>query len=336
MAEKESNKNFQDRHGEYIPSIIIFLISLLSYPALMLLAGRSIYDTNFLSGLLFSPQLCMIFIIIAFVLTITFHFTGKKKLSDITYTVQVCAAGYFLMEIFYMFIHFTLPLPESSSWISAWIFNFNIYLFHRSHQYIALAFIIFILYRKGRTGTTLYKGNINFRSNFLGPEKIRSWKEIAIWLTELLIGFSILFLILRIKTGGVVFTELKNSIYTLLFIPLFLGALNHSFIEELLFRGIFLSRFKELMTEKKANYLQAILFGLFHTQFYDIISAMTAGGEAGKILIAVLIQIAILAVYTFVGWILGRSALETKGIAISTSIHTSIVIATYISKGLIY
>ncbi len=333
--EKVLKKEFYRK--EFMSSLIIFLASLACYFIVMKCSGRNIRDLDFSSGLLFSPALCVIFITISFLMSLLFYLIKKENLLGIIYTIQVCAAGYFIMEILYQYFHFTIPVPQNPPWLSAWVFNFNTYLFHRAHQYIAMAFIIILLYHNSekREGTTLKAGNINITSDFLGPKKILSWKLIALRLAGMFMFFSVIFLILKLKLGKLDMNEIKNSIYMFMFIPLFLGAVNHSFIEELLFRGIFLSRFKSLMDEKYANYLQAILFGLFHSQFLAIFSSPVTG-NGGGMGIAILIQLFILIIYTFLGWILGRSALETGGMGTSTFIHASIVVSIYLSKGFIY
>ena len=268
-------------------------------------------------------------------LIIFFNLIGLKNAGSIIYSLQVCAAGYFVMELFYKFIHFTVAVPENPEWFARWITNFNLYLFHRSHQYIAIIVILLLLYRNSieRAGTTLRVGNIEYISHFLGPKKPLSWKLIALRLSSMFFGFSALFLFLKCRTGTVSLQETFNNLYMI--VPLFLGALNHSFIEELLFRGIFLSYFSRVMNEKYGNFLQALLFGLFHSQFIAIFNSLFLG-DTGGFIGALIVQMFILTVYTFLGWIFGRSALETRGIGISTFIHTSIVMSIYLSKGFIY
>lgn len=198
-----------------------------------------------------------------------------------------------------------------------------------------MIFIIIVFYiREGsREGTTLHFGNINVISNFLGKEKPMKWKIIALRLGAIFLFFSILFLCLKIKTGKMQISDLYNNLY--MFVPILLGAINHPFIEELLFRGIILSRFSKFISENRSNYLQAVLFGLFHSQFIYMFISMDRGDIKG-FFIAFLIQIFNLTVYTFLGWIFGRAAIETKGIAIPAFLHTAIVISIYLSKGLIY
>lgn len=313
-----------------IVSVIIYLcIKLLS-------GGLSLIDiismNNLLySGLLFPPELCIIFMFLLCFLMLLFMFLPVKSgISSVLYTLQICAAGYFFIEIFYHFIHFAVPVPAGTTWFSEWIKNINIYLLHRSHQYIGLIFMLIVFFRTSsqREGSTLHGGNINYISGFLDPKRPLPWKYIALKLAGYFFIFSIMAFLLRHK-GGLVLQNLY------MIIPLFLGALNNSFIEELLFRGIFLSRFKSVIDEKYANYLQALLFGLFHSQFIYLSVAISSGDMKG-FLLGFLIQIAILVIYTFIGWIFGRASLETGGIGLSTFMHTCIVMAIYLSKGLVY
>ncbi len=321
----------------FLTSIIPLAVSVIIYLCIKLPSGSlSLMDilsmNNLLySGLLFPPELCIIFMfLLSFLLLLFMFLPVKNGTASVLYTLQICAAGYFLIEIFYQFIHFVVPVPASPGWISHWINNINMYLLHRSHQYIGLIFMLIVFFRTSsqREDSTLKGGNINYISGFLDPKRPLPWKYIALKLAGYFFIFSIMAFLLRHK-GGLVLQNLY------MIVPLFLGALNNSFIEELLFRGIFLSRFKSAIDEKYANYLQALLFGLFHSQFIYLSIAISSGDIKG-FLIGLLIQTGILIIYTFIGWIFGRASLETKGIGLSTFMHTCIVMAIYLSKGLVY
>jgi membrane protease YdiL (CAAX protease family) len=321
----------------FLLSLIPMAVCIIVYLCLKLLSGgldfRDIISMNNLlyTGLLFPPELCIAFMFLSCLLMVLFIFLPVTSgISSVIYTLQICAAGYFIIEIFYHFIHFAVPVPVGTTWISEWIKNINIYLLHRSHQYIGLIFMLIVFFRTSsqREGSTLHGGNINYISGFLDPKRPLPWKYIALKLAGYFFIFSIMAFLLRHKTGDVI-----NNLYMV--VPLFLGALNNSFIEELLFRGIFLSSFKSVIDEKYANYLQALLFGLFHSQFIYLSIAISSGDKKG-FLLGFLIQVAILTIYTFIGWIFGRASLETKGIGLSTFMHTCIVMAIYLSKGLVY
>ncbi|HPZ10188.1 MAG TPA: CPBP family intramembrane metalloprotease [Candidatus Eremiobacteraeota bacterium] len=317
----------------FLFSLILLFGTTIGYLLVMTITkqGMPTIDIILSSGRLFSPELCLIFIIFTFLLILLFNFLrGLKRLCPIIYTIQICATGYFILEIIYQFVHFTLPLPQGPEWLIDWFTNFNIYLLDRSHQYIALIFILIVFYFTipRLQDTTLHVGNINYLSNFLDPKKPAKWRVIAIRIAGWFFLFSIVFLLLKHKTG-----ELTQNLYMIF--PLFLGALNNSFIEEFLFRGIFLSHFKEIIDSPYANYLQAILFGLFHSQFIAIFHSIFSGDMSG-FLGGLLTQLGILIIYTFLAWIFGRSALETGGIGTSTFMHTCVVMAIYLSKGMTY
>jgi len=330
------NEN-NEKRKIFLTSLIPLAVSVIIYLCIKIPSHRlSLIDiismNNLLySGLLFPPELCIIFMFLLCLLMLIFMFLPvKSSVNSVLYTLQICGAGYFLTEIFYQFIHFTIPVPADSTWISNWINNINMYLLHRSHQYIGLIFMLIVFFRtpSRREGSTLHGGNINYISGFLDPGRPLPWKYIALKLAGYFFIFSIMAFLLRHK-GGLVLQNLY------MVFPLFLGALNNSFIEELLFRGIFLSRFKSVIDEKYANYLQALLFGLFHSQFIYLSVALSSGDTKG-FFIGLLIQTGILIIYTFIGWIFGRASIETKGIGLSTFMHTCIVMAIYLSKGIVY
>jgi membrane protease YdiL (CAAX protease family) len=235
------------------------------------------------------------------------------RLAQIIAPLLLGIAGYSLLEI--LFKHFCIKIPPNPDHrLDIIISDLNYYFIHRSYQYIPLLLMLVVLFRKkeDREGSLLKGGDWNVETDVLGGKEKVAWKKVVLKVSLTTFLLAIVALILRVKLS-LLMRPLGDQ---LILIPSnILGALNNCFIEEILFRGILLSIFSRALGNKWGNILQAFLFGLVHFPSFNMAH-----------------YIAKIIVFSFIGWLFGRAAIETGGIKSSWTMHSMIVLSMYMAQ----
>lgn len=254
-----------------------------------------------------------VIIIVTLILTALSFYLFKRRKKEwyfkayhLFFTFCAWAFCYLLVEILYNV--FTFNLKTGNPGLLPLINNFNIYFLNRSYQWLPLILLIFILFpnKKAWQESLIHFGDVKAPSDLTANK--RSWFYfLSFWFFAIIISALIM---VHQKSAGVIWG--KAAYYSL--IPLFLGAMNNSLIEEVLFRGVFLSRFSEVSGPVRGNLLQAVLFSFMHF-------SVELGG-ARMIMQTIL--------FLFLGWFWGKSALQTKGILIPFLMHSTLVMAMWV------
>lgn len=221
--------------------------------------------------------------------------------------------GYALMELFYGAINLRLGWAVPGSFWAPLFGELDTYVFDRSYQYIALA-VLFALLRFGLGGSFksfLEPGDVSRETLILGAEQPMPWRRACLRLCVMLIGLAALGLLARPQLS---FDPARWPS----FFGRVLGGTNNSFIEELLFRGMLLPALLVRLGAGPANWLQAVLFSVIHWSYVGDGTWGPIQQEAVK-----------LGLYTGIGLLFGRAALETRGIGISTLLHALITISIW-------
>ena len=173
--------------------------------------------------------------------------------------------------------------------------SFNIYMLAElSLKLIVTGVIIAVLYliKKNRADFFLVKGNISAPVEpirWLGVGKGENWKKFGLILSLCISLGTLAFLIIAGRP------PLDIVIKVLPFLPaVLLAAALNAFNEEMTYKASFLSVLEGPLGKTQALLLMAAFFGIFH--FYGI-----PYGVVGVIMA------------TFLGWIFGKSMLETRG-----------------------
>lgn len=146
---------------------------------------------------------------------------------------------------------------------------------------------------------------------WLGVDKPLSWSRFALILAACITSGTLLFLIISAPPSG----TFLERLLPLLPLVLLLAGMN-AFSEEVIYRGSLLAPLNEALGKSQALLLTAALFGLWH--FYGV-----PYGVVGVLMAGVL------------GWLLGKSMLETKGIFWAVFIHfwQDVAIFAFIAAG---
>jgi membrane protease YdiL (CAAX protease family) len=253
-------------------------------------------------------------IAVLWVLTLaTYFIPSAHKASQILAPLMLGISGYALLEIIYN--RFCIKLPSSPFHVlDIIISDTNYYFIQRSYQYIPLLLMFIVLFwkKEDRDTSLLRGGDWNVETDVLGGNQRVRWKKVVLRISFTTFVLAIAALLLRLKLSMLI-RPLPDQ---LMLIPSnFLGAINNCFIEEFLFRGMLLSIFSRAIGNKWGNILQAFLFGLVHFPSFNMVH-----------------YIAKIIVFSFVGWLFGRAALETGGIKSSWTIHSIIVISMYVAQ----
>lgn len=160
----------------------------------------------------------------------------------------------------------------------------------------------------------LSKGDLHAEAEpvrWLGMDKALSWSRFGLILAACITSGTLLFLIISAPPTG---TFLERML-PLLPLVLLLAGMN-AFSEEVIYRGALLAPLNEVLGKSQALLLTAVLFGLWH--FYGV-----PYGVVGVVMAGVL------------GWLLGKSMLETKGIFWAVFIHfwQDVAIFAFIAAG---
>ena len=251
-------------------------------------------------------------ILIGLILLVTFTAIPQLRgARTIILSLQVFILGYCGAEIVYRLFHPKLSVAFRHSSFAISFLHLDYYFIHRLYQLIPLAvmLVFFFSYPKGTFIHYFRPGDWDAATNFR-KRRQDTWKKMVIFfLTVLLVAFILsaiisLFLPTPAKNADI----LKVPNWWTLLIPMMLYAFTGAFIEESLFRGIFLPVFSRFLGER-GNLYQAFLFGGIH---FDItrpdISFMK------------------LILFTFLGYIWGRAAKETGGIGCGMVMHFAIIL----------
>ena len=221
--------------------------------------------------------------------------------------------GYALMELFYGFINLRLGLASYDSAWTPFFGELDTYVLDRSYQYLALG-VFFLLVRSalgGTFGTFVALGDGTRETTVLGEEQPMPWRRACLRLVVMLVGLAALGFLARPQSS---FAPARWPLY----FGRLLGGTNNSFIEELLFRGLLLPALLVRLAAGPANWLQAVLFALIHWGYVADDTWQPVQQELVK-----------LGLYTGIGLLLGRAAVETRGIGISTLLHALITAAIW-------
>lgn len=286
--------------------IVLFSSLLLIGPAYFFLSKNYGLNTSFY---FFSFSFYFKWIILTLsTLIFSLFFKRTRHLNSIWAVLTLLGWGYLMAEI--AFHEFPLNIPYIFGISTEVISHLNNYFINRSYQYIPLVLLYVFLLKNNKEGKSeshyIHIGDISNKTRFLGRNEPDSWIGVCLRINTYLaivLGISIFFSFCHN------FGSVKVHNYSLI-IPLILYALNNCFIEEALFRGLFLKVFKDSLGERAGNFLQALFFGLIHFPSLNMFNYIL------KVVI-----------FTFLGWIWGRATLETRGIFCSWFLHVGIVIA---------
>lgn len=195
--------------------------------------------------------------------------------------------------------------------------SFNIYMLAElSLKLIITGVIIAVLYliKKNRADFFLVKGNISAPVEpvrWLGVGKGENWKKFGLILSLCISLGTLSFLVFAGRP------PLNIVVKALPFLPaVLLAAALNAFNEEMTYKASFLSVLEGPVGKKQALLLMAAFFGIFHYYGipYGIIGVIMAG---------------------FLGWILGKSMLETRGFFWAWFIHflQDVMIFTFLAIG---
>jgi len=237
-----------------------------------------------------------------------------SKAGQVLAVIVLFLTGYAMLEI----IYFRFPIiikGDPDNRITSMIYgDLTLYFFHRCYQYIPIALLILILFPAGgeRHESFVKAGDWNVQTPILDPKNPRSWEGVVRRIGFMTLSLAVLALLLRLKTHNLMRPFEDQAV---LFPSNVLGAVNNCFIEELIFRGIFLSVFVKALGVRWGVFLQALLFGLIHFPSFNPVH-----------------YLAKVVVFTFLGWLFGRASVETGGIKTSWCLHSIIVISMYIAQ----
>jgi len=213
--------------------------------------------------------------------------------------------AYSLVEIIFLNTFYLLPVYTEIFWD-----NFKTFFIQTSYQFIGIIMLLSFFYnnKTERSESFLRAGNMKEGTTVLGYKKPIPWYMVVIRFSlTVIIIFPIL---LTLQNLWPSYSNEKFINY----LPVLLGTVTNCLVEEILNRGIFLGIFLKEMNERKANLLQAIIFGLLHWPSYTLLHYLM------KIVI-----------FTFLGWFFGRATIETKGILPSTIMHSVLIACLYAS-----
>jgi membrane protease YdiL (CAAX protease family) len=230
----------------------------------------------------------------------------SSKLSLVLNFLLIIVSSYAASEIIYRAFPVSMPAGVADILDSETINHFENFFLHRLFHIIPLSagISLFYMYPSGYFRTFLKFGSLMAKTNIIyGKDKFRTWYETVSWFAA---WTAAVFLVLSI------YTLWQNSFKLQLpagIIPAFmLYAVWNCFVEETLFRGIFLSVFSKVMNIEHAILIQAFLFGVVHIDPSD----------ARLSIIKIIL-------FTFLGWFFGRASKETGGIGASFIMHTLLV-----------
>lgn len=239
----------------------------------------------------------------------------KNKAADCLYIIGAFCMAYGLMEVFWQFVRIEIGIRGTGHAANAFLEELDGYILNRSYQYLAIISLWVSLryYFRNQTDFFVKKGDINVKTDLLSSEEPTTWKNACIRICLMIIVLSVAATFLR----G---TENVNNVTIATLAARLIGGFNNSLIEEIVFRGLLLSSFMLILSPKLSNWLQAILFSIIHVGYISF--------SHPALLVEELIK---LALYVAIGWFLGKSAIDTKGIFIATLLHFLITGAIWLT-----
>jgi hypothetical protein len=200
---------------------------------------------------------------------------------------------------------FVFTRVDQLSFYQSWLKNpsFNVFMLAEQSLRLMVTLIIiaalFIL-KKTRSAFFLVKGDTNALTepvNWMGIKPGERWKQVGRNFSVILSLGTLTFLILAGRP------PLDIAIRALPFLPaILLAATLNAFNEEMTYKASFLSVLEAVVGRNQALWLMAAYFGIghFYGVPYGVIGVLMAG---------------------FLGWFLGKSMLETRGLGWAWFIH---------------
>gem|GEM_PF-1122905 len=252
------------------------------------------------------------FLIILVALSLLFR--PLSNAGQVLAVILLFFTGYALLEIIYFKFPLILPSDPHNRMTNLIYGDLTLYFFHRCYQYIPIAILIIVLFPTGRERleSLVKAGNWNILTGILDSKNPRSWEGVVRRIGLMTLCLAVIALLLRLKLHNLMRPFEDQAV---LFPSNVLGAVNNCFIEELIFRGIFLSVFVKALGVRWGVFLQALLFGLVHFPSFNPLH-----------------YLAKVVVFTFLGWLFGRASVETGGIKTSWCLHSIIVISMYVAQ----
>jgi hypothetical protein len=200
---------------------------------------------------------------------------------------------------------FVFTKVDQLSFYQSWLNNpsFNVFMLADQSLRLMATFVIigalFIL-KKTRSAFFLIAGDTNAPTepvNWMGIKPGERWKQVGRNFSVILSLGTLTFLILAGRP------PLDIALLALPFLPaILLAAMLNAFNEEMTYKASFLSVLEDVVGRKHALWLMAAYFGVGHFYGipYGVIGVLMAG---------------------FLGWFLGKSMLETRGLGWAWFIH---------------
>ncbi len=194
---------------------------------------------------------------------------------------------------------------DKLSIFQVWLNNpsFNIYMIAEQslNLIVTTSIMVFLLILKKKPGTFFLRiGNIQAQTepvDWLGIKPTETWKAVG---SRYALFISLGTLVFLVIAGH---PSLQTALRAIPFLPaVLICAAANAFNEEMTYKASFLSVLEDTVGKKQALLLMAAFFGIFH--FYGI-----PYGVIGVLMA------------TFLGWLLGKSMLETRGIFWAWFIH---------------
>lgn len=201
----------------------------------------------------------------------------------------------------------------------AWLNNpsFNVYMIAEQslNLIVTMSIMVFLLILKKKPGAFFLRiGNIQAQTEpvaWLGIKPTETWKAVG---TRYALFISLGTLVFLVIAGQ---PSLEMALRAIPFLPaVLICAAANAFNEEMTYKASFLSVLEDTVGKKQGLLLMAAFFGIFH--FYGI-----PYGVIGVLMA------------TFLGWLLGKSLLETRGIFWAWLIHflQDVLIFTFLAIG---
>ena len=266
----------------------IFLLLASSIPSIIL---REIFHQTVSADL----QYAMAAIAILAGLVLTFTWNAVRSLRP-----------FFILFLFLIGIEWFVytkvdQLPFYQTWLKNPSFNVFMLAEQSLRLMVTLGIIaVFFLLKKSRAAFFLVKGDTSAPADpvrWLGIQQDEHWNKIGRNFTVILSSGTLAFLVIAGRP------PLDISLRALPFIPaILIAATLNAFNEEMTYKASFLSILEEVVGKQQSLLLMAAYFGIghFYGVPYGVIGVLMAG---------------------FLGWFLGKSMLETRGLWWAWLIH---------------
>ena len=206
-------------------------------------------------------------------------------------------------------------MPIWKTWQSDSSFNISMMATQTLRMIVTLVVIATLFFlKKKRAAFFLVKGDTNAAVEpvkWMGVKEGERWKKFGRNFTVILSIGTLAFLILAARPS------LDIVIKVLPFLPvILLAAMINAFSEEMTYKASFLSVLEDVIGRNQALWLMAVYFGIghFYGVPYGVVGVLMAG---------------------FLGWFLGKSMLETRGLFWAWFIHfvQDVLIFAFIAIG---